>query len=259
MSQDRGSTTVGDPDAESTSVRYRFSVLMGSLTLLLLASGVMPQLLLSQHSLLVDLLVTGAMLLLFAGVLISAAVAVSPQRRTRQVAIVLALPVIVLHALAYWLEIHILMELMCLAAAAFLAFTIVMILRHVFEAKTVHGEVIYAALCAYLMMGILWAFLYALIELVQPESFSHPHEPNMHPKLGIAAEDFGMVLYYSFITLSTVGYGDITPVTPVARTLAASEAIAGQLYLAVLVARLVGLHTAFRLAQIEREERKRMQ
>ncbi len=237
--------------------RYRFSWLLILLALLLISAGVMPQVLLSLPSFLVDLVVTGTLMVLFAGVLISAAVAVSPRRRTRHIAVVLALPVIVLHVLAFWLEYTFLAVLLCLSAAAFLAFTIIMILRHVFRARAVHSEVIYASLCAYLLMGILWAFLYALIDLVQPGSFSHPHEPSLHPKLGIAAEDFGMVLYYSFITLSTVGYGDITPVTPVARTLAASEAISGQLYLAVLVARLVGLHTAFRLAQMERDERER--
>jgi hypothetical protein len=62
------------------------------------------------------------------------------------------------------------------------------------------------------------------------------------------------VLYFSFVTLCTLGYGDIVPVSPVAQTFSAVEAIIGQLYLAVLVARLVGMHTAHTLARHQNEE-----
>jgi hypothetical protein len=93
---------------------------------------------------------------------------------------------------------------------------------------------IVGALCIYLLLGVLWAVLFAFVQLVDAEAFSYasraPGDPIEH------------LLYYSFVTLTTLGYGDITPVHSVARTLAYLEAVVGQLYLAVLIAGLVARH-----------------
>ncbi|MDX1374731.1 MAG: ion channel [Burkholderiales bacterium] len=96
---------------------------------------------------------------------------------------------------------------------------------------------IIGAICIYLLVGLDWTFLYLFANLALPGSFH-----------GLSAGDlraqFGDLLYYSYVTLTTVGYGDVTPVRPLARTLAFLEAIAGQFYVAVLVAWLVGLYLA---------------
>ena len=92
------------------------------------------------------------------------------------------------------------------------------------------------ALCIYLLLGVLWAVLFAFVELVEPTAFL-----DRGREVGGPIEHF---LYYSFVTLTTLGYGDITPVHPVARTLAYLEAVIGQLYIAVLIAGLVGRHVA---------------
>ncbi len=95
------------------------------------------------------------------------------------------------------------------------------------------------AACIYLLSGALWGIVYLLLSVVSPASF-----------VGITGETWSEQLnefiYHSFVTLTTLGYGDITPTAPVARTLSYLEAVLGQMYLTVLVAALVGIHIANR-------------
>jgi voltage-gated potassium channel len=124
-----------------------------------------------------------------------------------------------------------------LLAACIFAFALYGILRAIL-AKQASGDAIFGAVCGYLLLGIIWTLLYSAVETASPGSFgiqattSGGIDP---PRLGR-----GALSYYSFITLATVGYGDVTPATPLARTLAWIEAITGQFYLAILVAGLVG-------------------
>lgn len=94
---------------------------------------------------------------------------------------------------------------------------------------------IMGSICVYLLVGISWGILFYLENRVHPGAFR-----------GLASGDgkdgFIELLYYSYVTISTLGYGDITPVSPVARTLAFIEALFGQFYIAILVAGFVGLH-----------------
>ena len=94
---------------------------------------------------------------------------------------------------------------------------------------------IIGAICMYLLLGLNWAISYLFINMAIPESFH-----------GLTSTDIGKqlpeLLYYSFVTITTLGYGDLTPVKPLARTVAFLEAIVGQFYVAVLVAWLVGMY-----------------
>jgi hypothetical protein len=92
---------------------------------------------------------------------------------------------------------------------------------------------IQGAIAVLLLLGMVWACAYELLYLFQPGAFN-----------GVNANTSGapVWIYYSFVTLTTMGYGDITPVHPIARSLAISEALAGQLYIAVTLARLMALH-----------------
>jgi len=111
------------------------------------------------------------------------------------------------------------------------------ILADVVRAERVTMDKISGSLSVYLLMGYVWASVFTILETVQPGSF--------HLGSSAAGQEgqdvFRSLSYYSFITLSTLGYGDITPVSDGARSLAALEALTGQIYLTVLVARLVGL------------------
>jgi hypothetical protein len=105
-----------------------------------------------------------------------------------------------------------------------------LVLVSVLRGGRVDGERICAALCVYLLAGIAFGGLFAALEAVAPGS------------LGGAGVDIGSAVYFSFMTLTSVGYGDIAPAAPAARALAMLEAVFGQLYLAVLIARLVSLY-----------------
>jgi hypothetical protein len=117
-----------------------------------------------------------------------------------------------------------------------LAFTAVMMVVHTLEETHITLEQIWAALSAYLLFGVAWGIAYFLLESSAPGSLS------------IAANLDGTLLstctYYSFVTLSTLGYGDITPISQQARSLSLVEAVVGQLYLAVLIGKLVGMYGA---------------
>ena len=93
-------------------------------------------------------------------------------------------------------------------------------------------------MCGYLLLGIIWSLLYCATEMASPGSFVMSVPGQDHR--AAAPLDRSDLSYYSFITLATVGYGDVTPTTQLARTLAWTEAITGQFYLAILVAGLVG-------------------
>lgn len=101
----------------------------------------------------------------------------------------------------------------------------------------VSADTICGALSIYLLLGLVWSFGYALLEIAEPGSFSFG---------GAAASphgaDFARFIGFSFVTLTTLGYGNIVPTNPRADALTSTEAIVGQIYLTVLVARLVALH-----------------
>ncbi len=114
----------------------------------------------------------------------------------------------------------------------------VAILGYVLRGARITMDKIFAAVCVYMLIGYAWTFAYALIEEVQPGSFLATAGGAPHGYV----ERVLQMRYFSFMTLTTVGYGDIVPHSSAARTLAALEAVTGQIFLTVLVARLVGLH-----------------
>jgi hypothetical protein len=123
-------------------------------------------------------------------------------------------------------------------AAAFCGFLSAVILREVLQDDVVDADTIRGAICAYLFVGVCWAGAYAFVEELSPGSLSLPAEAHG----AVAGETRPeSLLYFSFVTLATLGYGDILPTTPVTRALAWMEAVFGQFYIAALVARLVGL------------------
>lgn len=119
--------------------------------------------------------------------------------------------------------------------ALFLGYVTYTLLRHVIRADRVDAEMIYGAVACYLLLGLIWTMLYTAIETLQPGSFALA-ATNKDPQL------WDDLLYYSFVTLTTLGYGDVLPMSPRVRSLAILEAITGVFYVAILVARLVSLH-----------------
>src|SRR6516165_10611526 len=170
----------------------------------------------------------GLMALLLVAVILSLCF----ERHQRLFALVLGIPTVLLslggHALPGEASAPVLVA-GHLCEVLFLLGTSVLIVKSLFSARTLTFDSILGAVCGYLFLGLAWAVLYGLIEEFRPGSFE------ISPKLvtgGEVARPLPHVLtYYSFVTLTTVGYGDISPVSPAARTLAWMEAITGQFYL----------------------------
>ncbi len=129
-----------------------------------------------------------------------------------------------------------------LAFAAFFFYLLLAIVTAVHEVVETHAASInrvLGAICIFLLLGIIFSMLYALLHQFDPDAFRGVPEE-------IELLDSTTWIYYSFVTLTTLGYGDIVPLTSPARTLAYLEAIIGQFYIAILVAGLVGAYLADR-------------
>jgi voltage-gated potassium channel len=166
-------------------------------------------------------------------------------RRLRVATVVLVVPTLISH----WIDqlsdspIHSIVGLGL--ATVFLVFLTLVIMFAVFRDETVTFDTIFGAVCAYLLLGVTWGTTYALLVVISPDSLSVSPGLAHASGRGEPISAFTPVLqYYSFTTLATLGYGDVSPLSPGARALSVMEGLAGQLYLAVLVARLVGIHTA---------------
>ncbi|MCX5817642.1 MAG: potassium channel family protein [Proteobacteria bacterium] len=116
----------------------------------------------------------------------------------------------------------------------YIAIAIIFMLKKIFSEKRVTGDTIKGSISIYIFIGIWWQIFYTAIWVINPASFI----------LQINRIDSPDFFYFSFTTMTTLGYGDVIPKSYTAKTAAVLQAITGQMYLAVLVARLVGLHTA---------------
>lgn len=123
-------------------------------------------------------------------------------------------------------------------AALFFGYVTVALFLYVIRAVRVDMNVLSAALCVYLLLGMTFALLYTGLDLVNPSSFAIPEDIKGQEtsKFIGRIEDF---VYFSLVTMTTTGYGDIRPVSHVARSLTILEILIGQLYLVVMIARLV--------------------
>src|SRR5262245_41561397 len=175
---------------------------------------------------------------LFLAINLLAAVVSIGGRKTRRALLLFLVVVFVARVSMIWLG------LAALASISLALWTVVALLaaasalRFALGARAVDREHLYAGLSAYLLAGIFFGVFYWVVERTWPGSLAVPGEG--------AQSNFSLpvAIYYSFVTLTTLGYGDIVPRSEVARGLAIMEAVAGQLYLAVMIARLVSLYVS---------------
>jgi len=134
------------------------------------------------------------------------------------------------------LDLYILNTLSFLANILFFDLIVVLLILQIANSKTVTLQVILESINAYLMLGLSFSILIALVCVIDPGAFSFKH-------LATRAEStisyFSDYTYYGFVTLTTLGYGDIAPLTPVAKSLSNFISITGQLYVAIIIAALV--------------------
>jgi hypothetical protein len=179
-----------------------------------------------------------SLLELFLAINLLAAVVPIGSRKTRRVLLPFLVVVLAVRVSTAWLD------LVTLASVNLALWTVVALLaaasalRFALGAQAVDREHLYAGLSAYLLAGIFFGVFYWVLEQTWPGSLAIPGEG--------AQSNFSLTvaIYYSFVTLTTLGYGDIAPRSDVARGLAILEAVAGQLYLAVMIARLVSLYAS---------------
>ena len=125
-----------------------------------------------------------------------------------------------------------------IVAALFLAFTVAVMLRTCFQEARVSADSVCGAFCGYLLVGLAFGHLYCVVEAVTPGSFLEK-ETVVTPLQHKGQLRF-LFTYFSFATLTTVGFGDVTPAREISRALAVVEAVVGQFYIAVLIAALIG-------------------
>jgi hypothetical protein len=202
----------------------RFLALLLSLVLLLLVSPFLEQSRLHE----------AAKVVLFALVMLAAVVAASERRRSRIIGLVLGIPWLALSLSSLvWQN----AEPTIGASFLFIVFTFYtlgIVLSAVVSAEEVDFDILLGAASVYLLIAIIWAVSYSVIHALAPGAFSlisEETQPHFHE-----------FMYFSLTTLTTLGYGDITPLSPFARIWSTLEAVVGTLYIALLVARLVGMY-----------------
>lgn len=124
-------------------------------------------------------------------------------------------------------------------ASTFAILEIVVLVRILTHSRVTRQSVI-GAICGYVLLGFLFAFVYAVLTYFNPNAINVGGQSLGVEHVANAQRHLSELVYFSFITLTTVGYGDIVPVSPIARSTVILEALAGQLYLAAFVARLIG-------------------
>ncbi len=188
----------------------------------------------------------GIMILLgFSLMLISAAWAIHSNRRVLIVASVLGLGWVVLTWLGARMQLPDSLDVVkYVSLTVFILLVLGMMVLSIMRTKHVTGNTICRAVSAYLLIGIAWFVMYSLILKYDSTAFSLNTAAGIKD-VSLTASD---LLYVSFCTLTTLGYGDITPASPLAQGLAMLEATIGPLYLAILIARLVALYTREKLS-----------
>lgn len=179
----------------------------------------------------------------FSMVLLTSLYAVSGKHRFVLIGMCLGLPAILIDWITYIIPSYPLVIIGLVSIIVFLLFVASSILYFVLQYERVTLNTIYASLCSYILFGMMFGMIYVLVELVFPGAFSLDiASHNIPPKVYLIRAELSELIYFSFVTLTTVGFGDIVPQIPLSQSLSALEAMSGQFYLIVLVARLVGVH-----------------
>ena len=177
--------------------------------------------------------------ILMTAVMVSAVLAVGGRRRSLLIALMLVAPSVGGKWLnhfwpgLFWSLVYL------FAALAFFIFVVGSLIRFILRAPRVDTNVLCAGLSGYLLLALVWVPAYLMLARLNPAAFTLPSAPG-----AAATMDGFTATYFSFITLCTVGYGDVTPVSRGARMLAVMEAIVGLFFIAVLISRLVAVYSA---------------
>ena len=187
---------------------YRFTVLLAMLVLVILGAPILELVEPGRLPRSAEV-ITGV---LFFAMMLSAVNAVATRRGTVVIACSLVGLVVVLWAINHWVESGGIAIATHVLDAVFLGFTITVLFRHLFRTDRVTWNVVAASLCIYLLMIVLWSEFYAIVALLAPSSFKLPAEAVSGVEAGeLKGQGSAIALYYSLVTMTTLGYGDIVP------------------------------------------------
>ena len=169
-------------------------------------------------------------------VILAAVYVTADNKRHLLVGMALGIPSLVLILVGYRTDNHILDWFTYGLLLLLYTYIIRLMLFQIFYAKVITVNTIGFALCTYILIGTIWVLFYTPVIAMDPYAFSVP--------ILEEGDAFHTLIYFSYVTLTTLGYGDISPVSNIARNLAVLEAITGTLFLAVLISRLVGSYVS---------------
>jgi hypothetical protein len=172
----------------------------------------------------------------FSAIFIAAIYAISQKRHVLWIALSLAVPMLFSLWSKYFVTTTFLILFGKMCGVVFYVFIITHFLRIIYAGREISLDLIFGAAVVYLLMALMWASIYYIVETIHPGSFVIPRTQTEELTLPFA--------YFSFVTITTLGYGEITPLSGLARSLCSLEAVIGQLYIAGLVAWLVGVHVS---------------
>ncbi|MCZ6465386.1 MAG: potassium channel family protein [Proteobacteria bacterium] len=209
----------------------RFAVLLGALVLLMVLLPFLTT-------------VVGAVRfrLLITAVLLAGTYAMSRSRRVLMVGLALGITALVTGWFSVFYDVPAAVVVVDrVSSALFLSLAAGVVLVAVLREQRVTTDTILGGICVYLLIALIFVLLFSLVEFLAPNSFQRGGVglTELFPEY---ADRFPTLLYFSFVTITTLGYGDVSPVTEAGQMLSAGEAVLGQVYLVVFVARLVGLH-----------------
>ena len=180
-----------------------------------------------------DLVRIGFLMEIFvSAILLSGIYAVSEDRVSLVFALLTGLPALFTNWSFQLLKSPSLLLIHHICAGLFFAVATIIIIRHLVNQKEITVDLIWGAVCGYFLIGFMWGDIFSLLETLQPGSFNLGEQ---------GVPDIDSLIYFSFVTLATLGYGDIVPLTKQAQSLSIIETIMGQMYLAVNIAALVAI------------------
>lgn len=223
--------------------RHRYKIFLACLLIVILVIPVI-------YEVLEEFSPSRGKLLSWAGgivVLLAATTVVSGKRRARIIAVAFVIPSLAIEIAATYLFPFELLILHYALRFCFILFIVTEMLGQLFRICNVTYDTVCASLCIYLLLGLMWENVYAIMDIAKPGSIrSVIHTTVDAAVYDITAPWHGLfrLRYFSFATLTSVGYGDIVPASTLARMCAITESLIGQIYLLVMVSRLVGLQVS---------------
>lgn len=179
--------------------------------------------------------------LLLAMIPLASAYALTKDRKKAIIVLFLAAPFVILYGLSFFFTNRPLMVVAVSFGTILYFYIVVLLVKNLLSIRVITADLVYCAISIYLLIGIMWAGIYTVIEGISPGSFSRPSET-------------ADLLYFSFVTLTTVGFGDVAPLSVLGRRLAVFEAAMGSIYMAVIIAMIVGRYMSMQVEQDSESE-----